>query len=76
MQLFLRHTKRKLMLTYHLVSQKITGQPKRPGQAKWVLHKQTGNIWLQNTTLMSGEITEVTEIKRAHRFTDQLDSKP
>ena len=63
------------MLTYHLVSQKITGQPKRPGQAKWVLHKQTDNR-VQNTTLMSGEITEVTEIKRAHRFTDQLDSKP
>ena len=50
------------MLTCHLVSQKTTGQPKSSGLAKRVIHKQT-NIWLQNTILMSGKITEVAGIK-------------
>ena len=71
--------KRKANADCHLASQKTTGQSKSPGLAKRVLHKQTNkqtNIWLQNTILISGKITEVTGIKKTHRPTDQPDSKP
>ena len=62
-QEFVSHTKGKLMLTCHLVSQKTTGQPKSIGLAKRVIHKQTDTC-LQNTIFMSGKITEVAGIKR------------
>ena len=57
-------------------SQNTKGQPKSPRLEKRFLQKQTDNIWLQSTIVMSRKITEVTGTKTTHRFTDQPDSKP
>ena len=57
-------------------SKNTKSQPNSPGLEKRFLQKQTDNIWLQSTIVMSRKITDITGSKTTHRFTDQPDSKP